>query len=322
MSAIHLMPRPNLFVVGAMKAGTTALYSCLRSNPQIYMSPVKEPNFFSDDLWAVSSHIRVLRNEEIEQLVLSGSGVAHNALIKNSHQYQLLFPMSSQAYAYRGETSPSYLRSRNAALNISTICPDAKIIAIIRDPIERAWSHFLMERNESRVPYRFRDLIRQEVAEERKGKISQHGILESGLYYRMLSRFYDHFAPSSILIIDYCDLADIQKVFKKLDCFLGLSECCYTITSEANRTIIPRYPLANYLLASWGLKKLTRKIFPRQLIDMGKSKYYFRPTKADTMSADDMAYMLSYYAQDVKSLVEKIMSQSPPKWAEKYLSIS
>ncbi len=318
MSDIRLMPKPNLFVVGAMKAGTTALYSCLKSHPRIYMSPIKEPNYFSDDLWVVSSHIRIVRSEDIERLVMSKNRVIHTALVRDNYQYQLLFPNDSGDYAYRGEASPSYLRSQKAALNISKSCPDAKIIAIIRDPVERAWSHFLMERNESRVPYLFRDLIQQEIDDERTGRISQHGILESGLYYRMLTRFYEYFDLSSILIIDYDDLRDVKEVFKKLDSSLGFTGCCYAVTSDSNRSLAPRYTLVNYMLATFGVKSFIRKVLPDKFIDMGKSKYYNNSKQPNGMSNADLAYLLSYYSQDVTSLV-KMMRHTPPKWAEKYL---
>jgi len=318
MDNLSLMPRPNLFVVGAMKAGTTALYSSLNNHPQIYMSSIKEPNFFSDDLWSVSKHIKVVRNPDIEQMVLSGIGV-HNALITDSHQYQLLFPMSSQNYRYRGEVSPGYLRSINAARNISINCPDAKIIVIVRDPIERAWSHFLMERNESRVPYRFRDAIEQEIEAESRGESIQHGILESGLYYRLLGRYFEHFDPLAILVIDFSELLDMQKLFKKLDQFLGLSGCLYTESSDLNRTTIPRYARLNYLLASLRIKDIIRKALPQQVIDAGKLKYYSKPMKKEMMSREDIGYLVNYYAQDVAALVKEVMIQSPPQWADKYL---
>lgn len=112
---------PNFFIVGAGKAGTTSLYEWLKQHPQVFMSPVKEPRFFARDL----PHPVGL-------------------VIKDEREYLNLF---SKASGYRaiGEATSSYFRLwREVPVRIKTAVPDARIIILLRDPVERSYSNYLM----------------------------------------------------------------------------------------------------------------------------------------------------------------------------------
>ena len=103
--------KPNFFIVGAPKCGTTALYEYLRPHPNIYMSPVKEPHFFAKDLGTYPR-------------------------IKTAEDYQELFAASTAQHLRVGEASVYYLRSTEAIPNIHRFNPDAKLIAMFRNPVE------------------------------------------------------------------------------------------------------------------------------------------------------------------------------------------
>lgn len=103
--------KPNLFIVGAPKCGTTALYEYLRPHPNIYMSPVKEPHFFATDLGTYPQ-------------------------IKTLDEYTELFTASSSQHLRVGEASVYYLRSATAVGNIHRFNADAKLIAMFRNPVE------------------------------------------------------------------------------------------------------------------------------------------------------------------------------------------
>jgi Sulfotransferase domain len=107
--------KPNFFIVGAPKCGTTALYEYLRPHPNIYMSPVKEPHFFAKDLGGYPR-------------------------IKTLEEYEALFAASSPQHLRVGEASVYYLRSLVAISNIHQFNPDAKIIAMFRNPVEMVHS--------------------------------------------------------------------------------------------------------------------------------------------------------------------------------------
>jgi hypothetical protein len=112
---------PNFFIVGVPKAGTTSLYEWLKQHPQVFMSPVKEPHYFSNDL--VSAARFIARDE---------------------HAYLGLFSKAS-GYQAIGEASTSYFQFwRLVPDRIKLAAPGARIIILLRDPVERAYSNYLM----------------------------------------------------------------------------------------------------------------------------------------------------------------------------------
>lgn len=110
-----LAARPNFFIVGAPKCGTTALYEYLRPHPNIFLAKVKEPHFFATDL---------------------GSYPA----IKTPEAYAALFAESTERHARVGEASVYYLRSSVALANIRRYDHDARILAMFRNPVDMVHS--------------------------------------------------------------------------------------------------------------------------------------------------------------------------------------
>ena len=105
---------PNLFVVGAPRAGTTSLYHYLRQHPEIYMSPLKEPHFFSH------------------------SNPQSDTVVKHQDAYLRLFD-AARGEKLRGEASPAYLADPDAPARIKDASPEAKIVAVLREPVSRAF---------------------------------------------------------------------------------------------------------------------------------------------------------------------------------------
>src|SRR5882672_9220913 len=117
------MKLPNFFIVGAPKAGTTSLYYYLSHHPEVFMSPVKEPNFFSYD-------------ETVKQnLYHKEKGVG------KFEEYRQLFASSNGHHKAIGEASVSYLFYPSVPQRIHELVPKAKIIISLRNPVERAYSH-------------------------------------------------------------------------------------------------------------------------------------------------------------------------------------
>lgn len=121
---------PNFIIVGAAKAGTTALYWYLAEHPAVYMSPVKETNYFAYNLDAGGR-------------LLYGDPDVHRFPVKSLSEYEQLFADVGRATAV-GEASPIYLESPQAAGRIKELLPAARIICSLRQPVERAYSDYLM----------------------------------------------------------------------------------------------------------------------------------------------------------------------------------
>jgi len=109
------MKKPNFFIIGAPKCGTTSLWVCLSEHPNIYMSPIKEPHFFSSDF--------------------------NLSVIPNMNEYERLFKKADPArHIAVGEASTSYLLSHVAVPAIERIYPKAKYIVMVRHPTDMAYS--------------------------------------------------------------------------------------------------------------------------------------------------------------------------------------
>jgi len=135
------VPRPNLFLVGAAKAATTSLWRYLQSHPEVFMARIKEPHYFSR------------------------GGVDGIPVAKTEGAYLALFARAGRA-AYRGEASVSYLWDAEAARAIKAWAPDSRILISLRDPVERAWSHYWTHVRIGTEHRTFREAVDAELAGE------------------------------------------------------------------------------------------------------------------------------------------------------------
>ncbi len=124
------MALPDFMIIGAPKAGSTALHAALERHPQLFMSTPKEPKFFMTDGAPRRAQHR-------------GPGDAHSARewVWRREQYEALFDAAPPG-AVRGESSPFYLWDRDAHRRMAALVPDAKLIAVVRDPVDRAYSNW------------------------------------------------------------------------------------------------------------------------------------------------------------------------------------
>src|SRR4051794_22152890 len=126
------MAFPDFFLVGAPKAGTSALHAALVQHPQLYLSHPKEPKFFLCD------------GAPPDPAGQRGPGDAHSAQewIWRRDRYEALFD-GAPAGARRGESTPFYLYDTAAHRRIAQRVPEARLVAIVRDPVDRAYSNWM-----------------------------------------------------------------------------------------------------------------------------------------------------------------------------------
>src|SRR5580704_17949873 len=133
------MTLPNFFIIGAARSGTTALYEYLRQHPQIYMSPIKEPNYFA--FYGQGIHYRGPRDQEL----------VRSSYVPSLKAYEAQFSGVAKEIAV-GEASPWYLYLPEAPERIRRKVPDAKLAAILRNPVDRAFSAFSVLQLQAREP--------------------------------------------------------------------------------------------------------------------------------------------------------------------------
>jgi sulfotransferase family protein len=202
------MTLPNFLVIGAAKGGTTSLYHYLRQHPDIYMSPMKEPNYFTDE----------------DQLFGKRS-------VRSRSEYEQLFAAVNGEHAI-GEATPRYLNAIGGVGRIQADVPGVRLIATLRQPAERGYSAYQM---------RFTDSREFQPAEE----VLQPGNyqFESGVYYPKLRRYFDTFPREQIKVILFDDLiARPRETVQSLFRFLGVDPDFPVDTSfRFNPTFSPRF---------------------------------------------------------------------------------
>jgi Sulfotransferase domain len=225
---------PNLFIPGAPKAGTTSLWRYLSAHPEIYMSPVKEPGFLSRDP--------------------GGGG------IRDEETYLRLFAAGS-AHRWRGEATIAYFTDPTSPDRIKSSSPGSKIIIMLRDPVERAYSdywYFVRREQEERS---FREAVDQVLS----GRPLPRGTvdyIERSSYVPPLERYFDAFGDNVLVLFQEELRDDPQGELDKLYEFLGLDAAfARDIAPQAqNRFEVPRNGLAARVVRARPLLAVGRRL--------------------------------------------------------------
>lgn len=266
--------KANLFIVGAAKAGTTSVYDILSSANEVRMCRIKELHFFANDI--VLSDFRLSYRKKYSDKEkgdkLNSNQEHHDIFGLSTEEYEKLFS-GLDNYKYRGEASTSYLYSQNAAANIKEYNPHSKIIIVLRNPIERAYSHYKMNRmTGDDLSMTFSEALESDFRSLSKGWGRSHLYVELSLYYCQVKRYLDLFGTKNVLLLKFDDLKNDQcKVAAQLNNFLGVN-CDCEIKNHSNESIRYNHVVLRIMLNLRFLKTL----FPKAMIRKFKS---FLPRK-------------------------------------------
>jgi len=199
---------PNFFIAGAPKAGTTSLYHYLGQHPEIYMSPIKEPNYFASEirLGQFSEHLRPRAEQDLAPLRAYLNGPMREkrfgSLISEWPDYLRLF-RKVQGQKAIGEASVCYLWSETAAANIRRSVPNARIILVLRNPVGIVFSMYLHTLRSGAIHGSFHEAIELGL-KQRGGRIDiWHPFLDMGLYYEQVKRYLETFPKEQLRIYWY-----------------------------------------------------------------------------------------------------------------------
>jgi len=263
--------KANLFVVGAMRAGTTSFMELLSSHPDIYVSPIKEPHFFTETLPEAIFEPQpdsFLNNYFKKQF----PAPIHRAHVKDQRDYNKLFKNGS-AVLYRAEGSVSYLHAPNAVTGIQQYNPEAKIIVLTRDPLQRAQSQYLMDKGLFRENRSFEEVLTTEIEAYNKGKLPWYSTLGMSFYKKPISNFERCF-PDNVLVLSLEDfVTKPSEAIESVALFLEISSFTMEHLPNLNKNkelrfrkifrIFYKGALAKWLISSTPslLKKKLKRIF-------------------------------------------------------------
>lgn len=274
--------KPNLFIVGAAKCATTSLYRYLVDHPQIYMSPVKEPKFFSRPYRPIPG--TGPGDERVE---------AH--AIKDMDTYMALFQDAGK-YPVRGEASVDYLYYRETAGDIRAFSPDAKILICLRNPIDRAYSGYT-DHHRSRETLSFHEALHAEEDRATYEFIWQYKKL--GLYYESVKHYLDVFGADRVMIVFFTDIkTKLNDTIRDICRFLGVDDT-YEIRDvrRFNPSGTPNAFMSRMgKLLPW-VKNAMKWVMPRRYARF-RAKTLVKAPMAET----DREYLREYYREDVAKL--------------------
>jgi hypothetical protein len=294
---------PNFLVIGAARSGTTSLHHYLGSHPEIYMSPLKEPNFFAFEGGRFD-------------LEHDAPGWHNWSRYSTSDldDYRALFRDVKNEKAI-GEVSPSYMRSSEAAERIRRAIPDARLVAILRDPATRAYANYMgrlrdgTERNPDP-----RDAI--------GGALSGRGpgwrrklYVDIGFYHERLRPFYERFDREQIRVVLFDDFVrDAHGVLRDLFSFLGVDPGFEPDTSIAyNSSGTVRNPL---LRLAWthsnAIRPRIQPLLPRSIREAGWA-FVQGNLSRPPLPADLRAALVELYRPDILEL-EKQLGRDLSAW--------
>ncbi len=200
---------PNFFVIGAPRSGTTSLYHYLRQHPQVFMSSVKEPRFFLFEGGVPTlddGTFQTLRRESVPDIVA----------------YRQLFQNVRDEIAI-GEATTTYLRTPGCAARIAHHVPEAKLIAILRHPVDRAHSAWSKQVREGMETSPFEEALAGGDENGARGR-QRFWYRQTGFYHQHLMPYFESFDRSQIRVILYEDLRDVASLFRPLCRFLGVDD--------------------------------------------------------------------------------------------------
>ncbi len=233
---------PDFFIVGHPKCGTTALYEMLRRHPQIFMPDVKEPWFFASEL-----HERTPPRPQGTPRTLA--------------EYLPLFEGAGAGQRV-GEASPHYLWSHTAASAIAQVKPDARIIAILREPASFLHSlHLQFVQVYYEVETDFAKAIALEHDRRAGRNVPPYTYWPQMLMYsehvhyvEQLRRYHAAFSPEQVLVLIYDDFrADNEATVRRVERFLQVDDSAPIEVVEANPTVRARSGLLNELVHAVGV---------------------------------------------------------------------
>jgi hypothetical protein len=306
------MRLPNFFIVGAPKAGTDELYYHLDQHPQVYMSPLKEPCFFSAEtrvenfveelqpgVRAAAGSLRIYLDEGAKSKRFGG-------IVTCIRDYQRLFCGARDETAI-GEGSVSYLWSPSAAYNIASAIPAARIIIVLMDPVERAFQQYLKSLSDRNVTHSFRVHLEKALRATRDRISIYHPFLAFGDYAEQVRRYKEYFPCEQIhLSFDEDRRQDHEGWFRSILSFLevdsSFTPCPVETSSAPHFSRLSRFE-RNVLARTF--KPIAAKFIPDSFQVKIKERLRGDVAKPSPCS-EDRAILVSYYREDILKLEEMI----------------
>lgn len=286
------MSQPNFLILGAPKAGTTSLYHYLKQHPDVFMPSDKEPNIFFH-----------LNNSTVYRDALT-THLRHDDTETKYDCYLDLFK-GAKAKAI-GEASTLYLPFAHAARNIKAHLPQVKLIAILRNPAERAYSHYVHLLRDNREPIKtFAEALAAESERVASNWYPSFHYRTLGYYHAQLSSYLALFPKENLRVYLFEDLKEPQKLATDIFRFLGVDERFQPdVSLQLNASGLPKsQALHGFVKSDNPLKTFAASLLPERfklkIVDHINKRNL---AKAPALEPTLKARLLEGYKEDILKL--------------------
>jgi hypothetical protein len=299
---------PNFLVLGAARCGTTSLHYYLAEHPDVCMSSTKEPNYFLFEQTPAGPRPTIADDRRL----LAKS-------VPDRSRYERLFAHPAAAV---GEASPLYLYTRETPALIHKTIPDARLIAIVREPVERTWSHFVYVNDDlgDGTVAAFRSAVERELGLGYEPYRTGTNFVRLSAYAEQLERYRQVFASDQLLIVGYDELIRrTPETLARICGFLGIDDTFAFDTSvqynpssgerswvaRMDRLVRPTFPYLKRALPAAMTGRLAR--------GRAKLRAASRSDAAPPIPADLRATMDAHFAPDREWLAREASVTFPSK---------
>ena len=293
--------KPNFIVVGAMKAATTSLYTYLKQHPEIFMTKVKEPMFFNN--FKQENKYKILGKKSKKPTTLK--------------EYLAMFDDVKNEKAI-GEASPAYIYNPQAPQLIKEHLSNVKIIAILRQPTDRAYSNYLHTKRADREDAAtFQEAIELENKRIKDNWSPLYHYIEKGYYSVQLKRYFDLFSEKNIKIYLFEDVVkNTKETLKDVFKFLEVDENVEIDTSKKANVSGNPSGLMGWVLKKMRYYNLMPKFaisyyLPKFIMELIFKSVYKPIEKLNEDSRRDITER--YYKGEIRSL-EKLIDRDLSSW--------
>lgn len=292
---------PNFFIVGGVKCGTTTLYAYLKHHPQVFLPETKEPHFFAD--------------------IIPPKQEKHSLCAGDLQKYQGLYRKASN-FAAIGDASPSYLWDPTSPQRIREVAPHARIIVLLRDPIARAHSHYLMNvlHGEERMP--FLEALKADHAQQNQRFWKDRLYVGLGMYYEQVKRYFEIFGREQVLVLLFDDLLrNPKELLAATTTHIGVDELPDNGSDSIrahNPYRAPRFQSLQRVVNHYRIRNALRKYLPESVQDWLKSSRLLNHANKPSIDAESKRFLQDIYAPDVARL-EDLLGRKLPELRKSWL---
>ena len=292
---------PSFFVAGVGRSGSSSLYHSLQEHPEIYMSPMKEPNFFH---WDGETH----RHEgPIDAMIYRNA-------IKSWDEYRALFA-DIRDEKVSGEATPSYLYNPKVPERIHRRCPGAKVVVILRDPADRAFSQYQLMLQLEREELSFEQALDAESERREKNWGPSYHYCAQGFYSQQIRHWQSILGSDALHCVLFDDLKlEPKAVLRDVYAFLGVDPAFEPHTGRVhNASYKPRRAwLHQILTGDNALKRAAKLVVPDSLRkDLWWKLHARNKDRGPELLPATRLRLIELYREDISSLQELIGRELP-----------